>query len=156
MGTTYTQSGCSFEQTSNTTALEDVARELPRAAEARRRAAAERGEWTANPPQWSAGVEDAVRAALASAGFHRDLVDLAMRPWAGEAQVREIIVRRALGAGLENRGYDTVRYGWIDDYRGAAIVSAFGRRWSVSGVPVSGDAQTAYQGGVLIVPAPTT
>lgn len=59
----------------------------------------------------------------------------------------------AVAAGIVNKSYRTQRYGLVDNFSGRAIMTMpDGRRFQANGIKSSGDAWTAYQGGILFDP----
>ena len=62
------------------------------------------------------------------------------------------IVRLAiLKGGFEDVSYNTVRYGWVFNYRGEAVVEYNNRKYRVSGKGTTGTPETLYtQGGYTI------
>lgn len=74
---------------------------------------------------------------------------------------RDPCVAAAIAAGVRNVGYDTVRYGWINAYRGEADVELGGMRYHAVGHMPVGDSvdpageRPARDGYIQFTPVPT-
>ena len=91
------------------------------------------------------------------AGMSADaLIRLSEQAAALAVDLRKVEPSEKLGvlAGVRDCGYQTVRNGWVNDFRGEGIVTmADGRRWKAVGVGPRGTASTiSRDGGIEFIP----